>query len=753
MKPEKGDTMFTSSLFAPSAMTLAVLAAATGIPSMPAHADTLVAVAGSADIERNNSASILTRVKADYAHAHGITGQGVMIAVMDSGISAAHREFSGPDKLAPGFNAINGGTDVSDRSGHGTHVAGIIAANRDGKGMYGIAYDATLLPIKVFPDSGSGSTATLERGLRYAIGKASIVNMSVGAAGSYDARGLRDAVRAGLLVVAAAGNEQEANPGWPARFAKESWANNQIIAVGAVDSANRLSSFSNRAGDTAAWYLVAPGISIASSYLNGQYAYMSGTSMATPIVSGAAALVKQLWPGLRADQISTILFVTATDLGAPGIDAVYGRGLLNVEKALQPIGTVTTTTFNGKSINVLAGATQPSSATSRLWNLAASGQLRVLGLDDFQRDFQIDLGATVSRPAAMSLEQVFGDMERRVDVVERLLDDGGSLSVAYERPLAGGMRRTPDAAHNGRIAAFSLLSAHDGGTETALGAGGSAGNYFGAGELHLEQGVSLEQVAALAPPYFTLLPGAAHAAIAHRVGDVKLKFGMLTTGLNRTFAAQDGYTPPASADLLPHASSALFEVSRSFGDAALSVSMSQTSESNAYLGSYSSGALSLGSKTSTSALQVAGALLLAPKVTLAGQAAYGVTPGGSGTDSLITEVTRARSNAFSLALVAADRIKNGDRMSVSLSQPMRAYAGRIVMDMLSGGSGSGTPSRERLIFSMVPLGREMRMEINYLAPAGALGSLGISLMVRRDPNNMVDVSVEKLLAVRFVTRF
>src|SRR5207249_2159422 len=163
----------------------------------------------------------------------------------------------------------------------------------------------------------------------------------------------------------------------------------------AVDANNNIASFSNRAGDTAAWFLVAPGVRVASTYLNNQYAYMSGTSVSTPIVSGAAALIKQLWPTLRADQVANILFITATDLGAPGIDAVYGRGLLNVEKALQPVGTVTTSTWNGKTIKVLDTAAKPSAATSKLWSLAASGALQVVGLDDFKRDFKVDLGATL----------------------------------------------------------------------------------------------------------------------------------------------------------------------------------------------------------------------------------------------------------------------------------------------------------------------------------------------------------------------
>lgn len=753
--------MFSPADFPRTLISIAVIAAvaapACGQQASPA-ADGAVAVtqtyfptAGSIDNERNNSAAVIGRINADYAYSQGITGKGVTIAIMDTGIEAGHREFAEAGKLAQGFNAITGGTDVTDTFGHGTHVAGILGADRDGRGIFGVAYDAQLLPIKVLTGNGSGSISTLDRGLRYAIGKAAIVNMSLGTSTSYNPAALQDAVRSGLLVVAAAGNDGATNPGWPARFAKEAWANDQIIAVGAVDASNRIASFSNRAGDTAAWYLVAPGVHIPSSYLNGQYAYASGTSMATPVVSGAAALIKQRWPTLRADQIANILFVTATDLGASGIDPVYGRGLLNVQKALQPIGALTTTTLNGRTIHVLAGSTQASAATSQLWSMAASGQLRVIGMDDYQRDFKADLGYTVARPAGMSLEQVFGSMDNRIEVAERVLPDGSRLAVAYEREpaLAGGVQ---ERAQNRRLAAFSLLSKQADGREAAAGTGGLAAQYFGVGGLEVAGDVALGAVSALANPYFTLVPGASHAGIGQRIGDVKLKLGVLTSGLNQMLGSQDVYLPAGTLSPV-RVNSALFEVSKSFGDAALSVSLSRIDENNAYLGSVSNGPMTLGTNASTRALQVAGAVLIAPKLALAGQAAYGITPGNINNSNLVTEVTTTRTNAFSLAMVASDRIKPGDRFSLSLSQPMRTYSGQIAMDVLAGLNSDGSQTRDRLRFSMVPFGREMRMEMNYFTPAGQEASIGVTFMLRREPNNLVDSPVEKLMALRYVKRF
>jgi hypothetical protein len=189
---------------------------------------------------------------------------------------------------------------------------------------------------------------------------------------------------------------------------------------------------------------------------------------------------------------------------------------------------------------------------------------------------------------------------------------------------------------------------------------------------------------------------------------------------------------------------------------ALSVSQASTS-SNIHLGPYSQGAPSLGEKASTSTVQLSGTMLLGPKMALAGSAAYGVTPGwGSGSvpgNGLGSDLAHARSNAFSLALVASDRVKAGDRLSVSVSQPMRAHASRMVMDMLTGRSGSTRSANERLIFTMVPLGREMRAQLNYFTPLPQQASFRLTLMVRREPNDLADASTEKLLLLRYAKQF
>jgi hypothetical protein len=327
------------------------------------------------------------------------------------------------------------------------------------------------------------------------------------------------------------------------------------------------------------------------------------------------------------------------------------------------------------------------------------------------------------------------------------------LSAAYESNVLaiGGLQFNQTQIQRTRLAAFSLVSKHSNGMEMALGAGGLAGNYFGAGGLSLGDG--LGTVPALANPYFALVPSASHAAVAQNFdGAVKLKFGMLSSSLSPTLASQNAIYTPESIYNQPKVETALMELSKNFGVAAVSMSVSRTDEANAYLGAQSSGVLAFGPKVSTSAVQLAGAWLLGPQLALAGQVAYGITPGNTG-NSLIVDMTTSRTNAFSVALIASDRITAGDRFSIAVSQPMRAYAGTMTLDVISGMDEYGAEIRERRNFSMVPAAREVMTEVAYRRPAGKDAFAALAITLRRNPNNFADVAPEKLLAMRYMKQF
>lgn len=257
------------------------------------------------------------------------TGRGVVVAVVDSGVDGDH-----PDLAAAMTQGANTRRDHGDRSpatrdgnGHGTHIAGIIAArSRNRVGVVGVAPRARIMPVKVLGADGSGWTSDVVEGIVWAVDHgADVVNLSLGApAAEWMAPAIRYAVARGVTVVAAAGNDASRQPLYPAAFPG-------VIAVSALDPSGRAAAYSNRGATVD---LAAPGTNIVST-VPGGYGLMSGTSMAAPHVAGVAALVQSLDPG--ADP-ATILLRTAADLGLPGRDNRYGHGRVAPSAALRLAG-------------------------------------------------------------------------------------------------------------------------------------------------------------------------------------------------------------------------------------------------------------------------------------------------------------------------------------------------------------------------------------------------------------------------------
>ncbi len=264
-------------------------------------------------------------VKAPEAWANGYTGKGVVVAVVDTGVDRNHEDLknniwtntkeipgNGIDDDGNGYvDDVNGwnfdgnNNNTLDVAGHGTHVSGTIAGEKNDFGVTGIAYDAKIMPVKVLNDSGSGSYDAIAQGIRYATDNgANVINLSLG--GSYPNSALESALKyassKGAIVVMAAGNDSGLQPGYPARYADETG-----IAVGAVDKNNKLASFSNLAGFNPLTYVTAPGVDVYSTLPNNKYASWSGTSMATPHVAGVVALMLSANPHLTEAQVRQIL--------------------------------------------------------------------------------------------------------------------------------------------------------------------------------------------------------------------------------------------------------------------------------------------------------------------------------------------------------------------------------------------------------------------------------------------------------------
>ncbi|MGE7667558.1 S8 family peptidase [Ureibacillus composti] len=221
-------------------------------------------------------------------------GKGITVAILDTGCDVTHPDLSGRIIGVRNFTSDDDGQPdvVTDYSGHGTHVAGTIAAIHNGTGVVGVAPEANLLILKVLDQSGSGKYDWILNGINYAVEqRVDIISMSLG--GSVDVpelhQAIQNAISNQILVVCAAGNEGDGQSSsdefaYPASY-------NEVISVGSINLQRGSSEFSNSNNEVD---LVAPGEEILSTYLNGTYAKLSGTSMATPHVSGALALIKEI---------------------------------------------------------------------------------------------------------------------------------------------------------------------------------------------------------------------------------------------------------------------------------------------------------------------------------------------------------------------------------------------------------------------------------------------------------------------------
>ncbi|SHL41881.1 major intracellular serine protease [Anaerocolumna jejuensis DSM 15929] len=280
-------------------------------------------------------------INAPYLWEAGKKGDGVVVAIIDTGCQTDHPDLAGRIIGGKNFSSdySKNPAKYEDNNGHGTHVAGTIAAIENNAGVVGVAPLVKLLIVKVLDKNGSGSYQNIIDGINYAVAwrgsngeKVRVISMSLG--GPSDVTKLHNAVKNAVakdvLVVCAAGNEGDNNSNtneysYPAAYAES-------IAVGAVDFNKKIASFSNSNDNVD---LVAPGVGILSTYMGGKYATLSGTSMATPHVSGASALIINASESkynrtLTEAELYAQLIKKTVDLG---IDKrSQGNGLLDLSK-------------------------------------------------------------------------------------------------------------------------------------------------------------------------------------------------------------------------------------------------------------------------------------------------------------------------------------------------------------------------------------------------------------------------------------
>lgn len=291
-------------------------------------------------LEDQRSSSALA-LNATAAYLAGATGRGIKIAVIDTGLSPGLAEFAG--RTDPASTDLDGSRGIADQHGHGTWVSSVALAALDGRGMHGVAFEATLVSLNVTrpatctPQKCPLSSGLIIRAIDDAVASgARVINLSFSSVYTEDnvLAAVRRAVAANAVIVISAGNETANQPLLLSRAIAEAGAGAVIIA-GACDAAGRPYAYNNQAGTgpAAAAYLMTLGVDVNMTGSDGAIVTYSGTSFAAPAISGAVALIAQARPNLTGAQIVSLLLSNAIDAGAIGRDPIYGNGILDLERA------------------------------------------------------------------------------------------------------------------------------------------------------------------------------------------------------------------------------------------------------------------------------------------------------------------------------------------------------------------------------------------------------------------------------------
>ena len=698
------------------------------------------------------------------AWAAGTTGAGMTIGIVDSGIDTANPEFAG--RISSSSRDVVGNRGlVNADSDHGTNVALVAAAARDNTGIVGIAFDATIAMFRadslgtcatvVASDPKSGCTfsdTSIASGVNSAVAAgAKVINLSLG--GSPPNASLRAAVTNaaanGVVVIISAGNDGAStdpavDPNNPDPFAAglRAAGNGNVIIAGSVDANNIISGFSNKAGSEATSFLSARGERVCCVYENGvlkvvtnpdgtRSAFVfSGTSFSAPQIAGAAALLRQAFPNLTAVQVVDLLLRSATDGGAVGTDAIYGRGILSITKAFAPQGT---TSIAGSTVAIpLGDTTVVTSAPMGDAGKTTQGFGAII-LDGYQRAYHYDLSAGIrSAQVQPRLGPALNAQVRNV----ALGNDQVSLAFSVDAkgrterlPWQGMLKLSLADAQVARVLAGQIVARIAPNSKLAFGfAQGSDG--------------LVAQLQGHRQPAFLIAraPGDDQGFGQDNVLSMAWRRQAGRWGLS---ASAEHGTPISAAPVfssfsgLDHrrfdqANRYGLAVDRQLGNLQLALGASWLTERHTILGARLNEGFG-GSGASSLFLDASGQWHPAPQWRLAAQWRSGFTTPRSG--GSVAAGGRLTSSAWSFDAGREGVFEAGDLLGLRVSQPLRVESGGIALNLpVDYSYATLQPTYARRTLSLTPGGREIDTELAWRGPLWT-GAAMLSLYYRTDPGH------------------
>lgn len=692
-----------------------------------------------------------------YAYARGYLGPNEEVAVYGTGVDN-HPELNG--RLLTGFDAISGQTGSTtdlDSSGHDTAVSGVIGAARGNGGVEGVAPLSQIVPIRIVDATATYNTsdAQLAAAINWATSKgikisnnswnaSSTTAQSIGAArfsatSPLTLAAYRNAVAAGGVEIWASGNESQSQVdlfgGLPLLYPElqKGWA-----TVGAVDANGVISSFSNKCGAAAAWCLVAPGEGVGLIYKTSGFATGSGTSFTAPQVAGAEALLLAAFPNLTPQSALQIILQTANKTGIYADQSTYGQGLLDLERATRPVGTMSVSaqgnvTFQASATSVSLGS------TFGMGLIRSTAQVPLVAQDSFQRGYATPLASRVAAGVPNF--------------------DGAARLGAFGRPDElvwndGSTRLSLIQSGDPRLSAPDDVGTKFTGTttiagiETRLGFGIDPGRLLDSGRTPVSAELAGGMLAqgAVSNPYLALIDGAWSGAVATPFAGGTV---VLAVASGRPIQRL-GFDPQASDT---GSTAVTVELSyRITAHATLRGEAGMLQEQASILGSTGTGAARIGNSM-TEFAGLTGEVALAPNLAAAAGLHAGLTDTGGRAGSLIQGTDAVTSFAAGVGLVEAGALTAQGKWVLGASMPLRATSGdaNLVLPTAVDTNGSAVFSHVRA--GLKADGREVDLQSAWSTPMTRQAAFTGGLLWRDAPNNIRSAAAETVAAVRVDVRF
>ncbi len=656
-------------------------------------------------------------------------GYAQVVAVVDSGVAPGT-----PNVIPGGFDVFNNDDDPEDQTAslHGTVVARVMAS------VYG---GVQILPIKIVGPNFIGDTNITNRGLRAAAARddVRVVLKSSGPAGSFSE--WVNIVNSGKLAVMRAGNESEPNPNRDGAYAKN--LGGRAIVVGASDASGNIAPYSNRAGDSADVYIIAPGFNSFTS--------VQGTSFAAPRVAAVAAQIYAQNPNLSAQQVAEIILTSADDKGDPGVDRIYGHGLLNVGAALAPRDTGGGSSSGGGALAAVAVVAGGAIVWGILRNRDGDSLENTFITDVYDRGYIFDMTKRISaKEASPNLFSLMSDADLKTDtfVVSQGVDNSSYATLTSSLTEIDEMTNRLDPTYttedyNDSFTKLNFYQQSSDGSKYRFSLNDSVRTELGAFALSREQNQStpgFEYTSTFTNPYLSFTDQGIASHASYKLDE---NFGF-------AFALSSNEEPDKYG---LESDSAVIEGHYKKDKAAIGLQLGSVREMGSLFGGASGGVLSV-EESNTISIGLSGSYQFNDKFSVIGNYTEGYTNVDDWDQSYLQNFSSIRSNSYGMGLVGKGVFRQEDRIGIGYSRPLKVKRGSADLIVPEGREDFGQPlffDEERI--NLNPTASEQAFEAYYSFQPKKNVQLTTYFLHRKNPDHNSEGGSENTILATLKFKF